>query len=352
MRLAHISKDPEPMNETSPMRILITDRHMLGDENLEQTAAGPDMELEFFGAPEEVTDDAWARADGIVTYRGSRIVMEKLAKLQKARVVVRGGVGFDGLDLKALGERGIAVCTVPDYGTTEVADHAIALMLALRRGLDRYEERMRRDPKGLWRYVPSPCIDRLRGRTFGVFGLGRIGTAAARRAAGFDMDVIFYDPHLPDGVDLATGWRRMKTAEELFETADTVSVHSPLTEETRGAVNGDLLGRMKEKAVVINTARGPIVDLDAMYEALKAGTPTGAGLDVLPQEPADVEHPLIKAYMAREEWLDGRLMISPHAAFYSPPGLEDLRSKAVATAAARVRDGSLKNCQNLAFLVD
>ena len=129
-------------------------------------------------------------------------------------------------------------------------------------------------------------------------------------------------------------------------------IHSPLNDSTRGAINRDLLGRMNDRAVVINTARGPIVDLDAMYEALKAGRPAGAGLDVLPQEPADASHPLIKAYMNRESWLEGRLMLSPHAAFYSPPGLRDLRSKAVATAAGRVRDGSLRNCQNLAFLVD
>ena len=334
------------------MRILITDRHMLGDENLEQEAAGADIELEWFDAPEEVTDDAWARADGIVTYRGAPLVMANLPKLQRARIVVRGGVGFDGLDLSALGQRGIAVCTVPDYGTTEVADHAIALMLGLRRGLDRYEERMRSDPAGLWRYTPSPCIDRLRGRTFGVFGLGRIGTAAARRAAAFDMDVVFYDPHLPDGVDLATGWRRVPDAETLFETADTISIHSPLTDETRGAINAILLGRMKDTAVVINTARGPIVDLDALYEALKAGRPAGAGLDVLPKEPADAQHPLIKAYMERAKWLEGRMILTPHAAFYSPPGLRDLRSKAVATAAARIRDGSLRNCQNLEHLVD
>ncbi|MGZ0189190.1 MAG: C-terminal binding protein [Alphaproteobacteria bacterium] len=334
------------------MRILITDRHMIGNEALEQEAAGPDIELEFFASAEEVPDDAWARADGIVTYRGAKVVTASLAKLQRARIVVRGGVGFDGLDLKALGERGIAVCTVPDYGTTEVADHAVALMLALRRGLDRYEERMRRDPGGLWRYVESPCVDRLKGRTFGVFGFGRIGLAAARRAAAFDMNVIFYDPFQPDGYDLATGYGRVTSAEALFEEADTVSIHSPLTDDTRGVINGHLLGRMKEGAVVINTARGPIVDLDAMYEALKAGTPSGAGLDVLPQEPADNSHPLVKAYMDREEWLEGRLMLSPHAAFYSPPGLRDLRFKAVATAAGRVRDGSVRNCQNLEFLVD
>ncbi len=333
------------------MRILITDRHITND-GLEEKAAGPDIEIEAFDNPEDVTDDAWARADGIVTYRGTKVVMAALPKLQRARIVVRGGVGFDGLDLKTLGERGIAVCTVPDYGTTEVADHAISMLLALRRGLNHYEKRMRQDPKGLWRYVESPCIDRLRGRTFGVFGMGRIGLAAARRAAAFDMTVMFYDPLQPDGYELATGYKRVTSAEELFETADNISIHSPLNDGTRAAINANLLGRMKATAVLVNTARGPIVDLDALYDALKAGRPAGAGLDVLPQEPADTNHPLIKAYMADEEWLAGRLMVSPHAAFYSPPGLQDLRFKAVATAAQRIRDGSVRNCQNLAFLTD
>ena len=109
---------------------------------------------------------------------------------------------------------------------------------------------------------------------------------------------------------------------------------------------------MKPKGIVINTARGPIVNLDAMYDALKEGTPAGAALDVLPTEPADINHPLIKAYMDKEEWLKGRLMITPHAAFYSPSGLHDLRSKAVATVAQRLRDGSTRNCQNLEFLAD
>ncbi|MBH66864.1 MAG: hydroxyacid dehydrogenase [Rhodospirillaceae bacterium] len=332
------------------MRILITDKHTSGDEHIEKEAVGPDIELEFFDHHDEVTDEAWARADGIVTYRGTAAVMAALPKLQKARIVVRGGVGFDGLDLKRLGERGIAVCTVPDYGTTEVADHAIALMLALRRGLDQYDKLMRQDPNGLWRYIESPCIDRLRGKTFGVFGLGRIGLAAARRAQGFDMNIIFFDPHLPDGAELSTGYARAKTAQELFKEADTISIHCPNTDETRGVIDKNLLSCMKEKAIIINTARGPIVNLDALFDSLKSGVTAGAALDVLPDEPADTSHPLIKAYMKHEDWLRGRLMITPHAAFYSPPGLHDLRSKAVATVAQRLRDGSTRNCQNLEFL--
>ena len=137
---------------------------------------------------------------------------------------------------------------------------------------------------------------------------------------------------------------------KLFENADTISIHCPHTDETRGAVNKGLLGRMKPKGIVINTARGPIINLDDLFEALKSNSTTGAALDVLPIEPADKSHPLLKAYMNDEEWLRGRLMVTPHAAFYSPPGLHDLRSKAVATVAQRLRDGSTRNCQNLEFL--
>ena len=163
------------------LKILVTDRHAAGTEEVEIAAAGDGIELVFFDNPEDVTDAAWAAADAIVTYRGTAAVMAALPKLQRARIVVRGGVGFDGLDLAALGQRGIAVCTVPDYGTTEVADHALALMLALRRGVGLYDGTMRADPAGAWRYAENPCIDRLRGRVFGVVGLGRI---AAARPAG------------------------------------------------------------------------------------------------------------------------------------------------------------------------
>ena len=332
------------------MKILVTDRHAADTEEIEIAAAGDGIEVVFFDTPEAVTDDAWAAADGIVTYRGTAVVMAALPKLQRARVIVRGGVGFDGLDLEALGQRGIAVCTVPDYGTTEVADHALALMLALRRGLGLYHGTMRADPAGAWRYAENPCIDRLRGRVFGVVGLGRIGLAAARRAAGFDMEVAFYDPNLPDGVDLATGFRRMASLTDLAEMADSLSVHAPLNATTAKLIDQTVFQAMKPRAVLINTARGPIVDVDALYVALRDNHIAGAGLDVWPVEPPAADHPLLAAYGAGAAWLTGRFLLSPHAAFYSPPGLHDLRSKAVATAALRLRTGEARNCQNAAFL--
>jgi D-3-phosphoglycerate dehydrogenase/C-terminal binding protein len=332
------------------MRILMTDRHLQGNLDVEEKAAGEGVEFETYKDGGEVPVEAWSRADAVVTYRSVPHVMAAMEHLDNCRIIVRGGVGFDGLDLAALGARDIAVCTVPDYGTTEVADHAMALLLALRRGVISYHDALRADPTAGWKADQAPCLQRLRGTRMGVLGLGRIGLAAARRARAFDMEVQFYDPHLPDGADLATGYRRLGSAEELFETSDAITIHTPLTDETRGMVNADRLARLPDGAVIVNTARGPVVDVDAIYEGLKAGKPAGAALDVLPIEPPDESHPLIKAYRDREPWLDGRFILTPHAAFFSKPGLEDLRRKTVETVVAYLRDGRLRNVQNAHFL--
>jgi D-3-phosphoglycerate dehydrogenase/C-terminal binding protein len=262
---------------------------------------------------------------------------------------VRGGVGFDGLDLERFGARGIPVCNVPDYGTTEVADHAIALLLALRRGIVSYNDGLRADPTANWDYLNQRCVARLRGGRFGVVGLGRIGTAAARRARGFDMEVAFYDPHLPEGADLATGFTRCGSAEELFESSDAISLHTPLSAATEKLVGAGLLSRLKPGAVLVNTSRGPVVDIDALYAALKDGPIGGAALDVLPTEPP-ADHPLIRAYTGREAWLEGRLILTPHSAFYSEPGQRDLRRKAVETIRGYLEGGAPRNCVNTGHL--
>jgi len=334
------------------MRLLLVDKRFPDEPEIERAVLGGAGEYEFYPVADEVPDDAWSAAEGVQTFRESKAVnaMAMAGKLKNCRIIVRGGVGFDNLDLQALGEMGIAVCNVPDYGTTEVADHAMALFLALRRGITTFNDALRKDPVAGWKYNAAPCVDRLRGRTFGIIGLGRIGTAAARRAQAFDMDVLFYDPDLPDGVDLATGYTRVASAEELVESVDAVSIHTPLTEATTRMVNADLLGRMRPGAVLVNTARGPVIDLDALHAALKDGTLGGAGLDVFPVEPADASHPLISAYMKREAWIDGRLVLSPHAAFFSDDGNNDLRRKCVETMVDYIGDGRLRNCVNEEWL--
>jgi len=331
------------------MRVVVADKVYVGEPTVELEAAGTDAELQCFDRTDEVPDEAWRQADGIVTYRGPAVVNSKAALFDNCRIIVRAGVGYDGLDLAALGARGIAVCNVPDYGTTEVADHAMALMLALRRGIASYDRRLREAPAEHWTWRGAPCVARLRGRQFGVIGLGRIGMAAARRARAFDMDVAFFDPYLPDGVDLATGYMRYQSAEDLVANSDVVTVHTPLTNETTGLIGASLLSHFRPGAIVINTARGPVVDLDALYDALKNGSLGGAALDVLPTEPP-VAHPLLDAHGQGEDWLEGRLILTPHAAFYSAEGLRDMRYKGTATVVEFLKSGTLRNCVNAAFL--
>jgi phosphoglycerate dehydrogenase-like enzyme len=330
--------------ERTAVRILITDKNWTGDIDVEREAA-PQAEFEVFERGDAVADEAWGRCDALLTFRCTPLVTSKMEALTRCRIIVRGGVGFDGLDLQGFGARGIAVCNVPDYGTTEVADHAIGLLLALRRGIVSYNDGLRADPRGNWHWSRARCLARLRGSRLGIIGLGRIGMATARRAQAFDLEVLFYDPYLPPGTDLATGLRRVETLGELLAACDAVSLHTPLTEETRQIINADSLALLKPGAVLINTSRGPTVDIDAVHEALKDGRLAGAGLDVLPTEPPP-EHPLIRAYVEREAWIDGRLVLTPHSAFFSVPGQRDLRRKAVETMVAHLEGRGLRNCVN------
>jgi D-3-phosphoglycerate dehydrogenase/C-terminal binding protein len=289
-------------------------------------------------------------ADAVINYSPTANLAEAPAAFPKCRIVVRAGVGFDNLDLKGFGARGIPVCNAPDYGTTEVADHALALMLALRRGTATYSAELIDDPRAGWNYRAAPLVARLKGATFGIVGLGRIGLAAARRAAAFDMKVVFCDPYLPTGVDLATGYSRVHSLAALMTESDVVSIHAPLSPETRGMINAAAFAAAKPGMILINTARGSIVDLDALGAALRAGSIGGAGLDVLPKEPAEADHPLIRAWRGREDWIDGRLVLTPHAAFYSPSSLDDLRRKSVEVVVAYLDEGRLTNCVNGPYL--
>lgn len=291
-----------------------------------------------------------AKADAIIHFYANADIDGSPAEYPKVRAVLRAGVGFDNLDLKTWGARGVPVFNVPDYGTSEVADHAIALMLSLTRGTATYNEALRADPQGNWTHARAPVVRRLRGSTFGVVGLGRIGLAAALRARAFGMEIAFYDPYLPSGMEIAVGARRCNTLAELMGSSDVVSVHAPSSEATRGLVDAAALDASKPGLILINTARGVVVDVDALYDAMKSGKVAAAGLDVLPKEPADPGHKLIAAWKARESWIDGRLVLSPHAAFFSPPSLVDLRRFAVLTILDCLATGSLRNCVNQEFL--
>ena len=333
-----------------PLTILFSDSRS-SELDIERTVTGPDAVLIN---PQKLRFDAidlsaWESCDGIITARVP-IDAAVIPHLKRTRIVVRNGVGFDIVDLKACGDAGIAVCNVPDYGTTEVADTAIAMMLAFARGTAALDAALHADLKGGWTHTHNVTARRLRGACFGVIGLGRIGTAAALRARAFGMQVAFYDPFLPNGAELAFGFTRAGSLAELLGLADVVTIHAPLTDETRTMINAAAVAAMKPGAYLINTARGPICDTAALLEGLKSGKLAAVGLDVLPREPATLDDPIVAAWHANEPWLRGRMLLNPHAGFFSPDAFADLRRKAIETAYYYLRDGKLANCVNAEYL--
>jgi len=336
---------PEP-----PFTILFPDSRA-PHQDIERDVAGPETILlnPCKTSFEEIERTAWETCDAIVV---SRVPIDSkvVPHLKRTRIVVRAGVGFDTVDLKACGEAGIAVCNVPDYGTTDVADSAIALMLTFARGTASLDGALRADLKGGWGYLNNVTSRRLRGLCFGVIGLGRIGTAAALRASAFGMSVAFFDPYRPNGTELSYGYRRARSLHELLGMADVVSLHAPLSEETRGMIDAAAVSAMKPGAWFINTARGAICDSAALRDGLKSGRLAALGIDALPQEPATLADPLVAAWQANEPWLRGRMLLNPHAAHYSPDSALDMRRKSIETAFDYLKDGTLINCVNEAYL--
>ncbi|PLP55656.1 C-terminal binding protein [Mesorhizobium loti] len=297
-----------------------------------------------------ISQDVWKSAAAMVCYHEIEVNEAVLDKMPNCRVVVRAGVGFDNIDLAAAGRRGIAVCNTPDYGTMDVADHAIAMTMAFLRGIVQYNAAILHDPVGGWRFQDVAAIRRLSTQVFGVIGLGRIGTATALRAKALGMRVIFYDPFKPTGSELAVGIGRVNSLAELLKQADVVSLHTPLTEQTRHLISAAEFAEMKNDAVLINTARGGVVDLLALAEALVGGKLGGAGLDVLEQEPLSPEHALMKLWRASDSTIRHKLILSPHAAFYSPSSLVDLREKSARTALEYLDTSASRDCVNADLL--
>ena len=318
-----------------PVTVLYPEARQTPDD-LETGVFGAEVRLvkRDAGALSELADKDCAEADGLMIL-GFAVTGADLERFPRLRAIVRMGVGYDKLDRPAMAARNILVCNVPDYGTTEVADHAIALALTLRRGILLHHELQRQDPPAPWRSFQNPMIQRLGIQTFGIVGLGRIGTAVALRAKAFNFRVAFYDPYLPNGVELALGINRAASLEDLMRQTDVLSIHAPLTPETRGMVGREQLALLRPNAVVVNDARGPILDLDALADLLRDGHIAAAGLDVLPQEPPVEPIPeLLRAYRAREKWLEGRLVVTPHSAWLTPHSWEDTRRKSAETMRA------------------
>ena len=330
------------------IQILYPDRLSADDHAVERAMVGDSVQFATFNEsdPKQIPTEIWASSQALVTGITMPIDKDVIALLSSCKIITRLGVGYDLIDIRAASAAGIVVCNVPDYGTNEVADHAIALLLSFTRGVPQYTEAYRENPDKGWDYKITPAMTRMTGKYFGVIGLGRIGTAAAMRAKGFGMNVIAYDPFVPYGQELALNVERAYNLDQLLAAADFISIHTPATDLTHHLINHETVSKMKPGVILINTARGPICELDAIYRGLKSGHIGAAGLDVFDPEPPNSDHPLMLAWRGREDWIEGRFAATPHAAFFSPTSSQLLREKALQTCLDYLQNNELRNCVN------
>ena len=237
-------------------------------------------------------------------------------ELEKCKVIVRCGMGFNNVDISAATKKGIMVANVQKYCLEEVSDHAIALMLTLVRKTAYMSKLLR---EGVWDPAKARPIPRLEEMTFGLYGLGGISSRVAAKAKAFGMNVVAYDPFLPEEYFGKMGVGRIEKEEDLFRTADVLSVHLPLNAATTKIISYDKMKLMKPTAILINTARGGLVDEAGLIRALQEGTIGGAGLDVLADEYPDMSNPLFKM---------DNVIVTPHIAYYSEGSDVDLRNYA------------------------
>lgn len=263
-------------------------------------------------------------ADGVlVTY--AKLPGELLRQLRRCKVIGRFGLGVDNIDVKAAAALSIVVTYVPDYCLQEVSDHAMALLLALARKVPFSNGLVQ---QGRWEMPAVVPIRRLEGQILGLVGLGNIPRRVAPKAMAFGFKVIAHDPYVSAASAQELGVELVSFA-RLLEISDYISIHAPLTPQTRGLFNADAFGRMKKGACIVNTARGPLLDEAALVAALDAGHLGGAALDVVATEPLSKDSPLLGR---------ANVILTPHTAFYSFDALEELQTKC-ASDVARVLSG-------------
>jgi len=306
------------------IKVVITDcnhpsieieRKMLSEINAELILSNCNTEEDII----KVAKDA----DAIINQRVS-ITRRVIKSLNKCKVIARYGVGVDNIDVKAATEYGIIVANVPDYCVDEVSSHTIGLILACARGIILFNRKVK---EKRWGFSLAKPLFRIQGKTLGIFGLGRIGSAVAKKSIGFGLKIIACDPY----VSKTNTKIKMVDFPQLLSESDFISINASLTDETWHSFGEDELRAMKKSAYLINTARGVIVDEKILYNALREGWIAGAGLDVLEKEPPDWDNPLLK--------LDN-VIFTPHSAFYSEESYIELKTR-TAKAVLSVLNGKL-----------
>lgn len=286
-------------------QILAPEQEVLSPLNVEFVAAQCRTEEEVIAVCKD--------ADAIIN-QYAPISANVIAQLEKCKVISRYGVGVNTVDVDAATEKGIIVANVTDYSVDEVSDHALALLLSLARKIVKLNHEVK---NGVWDFNMGKPVYRLRGKTLGLVGLGRIPQALAKKAQSFGLHVIAYDPYVPAEVANELNVQ-LVGLNDLFRQSDYISVHAPLTKETKGMISDEQFNLAKKELIIVNTARGPVIDEPALIRALQDGKIAGAGLDVTECEPIQPDNPLLQME---------NVVITPHVAWYSEESERELKRK-------------------------
>jgi len=319
-----------------PCLVVATDPHHtdFSGELEELAPIGAELRIEKCQTEDDVVERCRDADALLVTY--APIGRRAIASLQRCRIIVRTGVGYDCVDVPAATARGIMVCNVPDYCVSEVAEHALALILAWWRRIGELDAQVRQQGWGL----PCRPVHRLEGETLGLLGLGRIGQAVALRARGFGLRLVVHDPFLSAEAVRAVAAEPV-SLERLLSESDIVSLHAPLLDTTRGMMCRRTFRQMKPTALLVNTSRGGLVVIDDLVGAIREGWIAGAALDVVEKEPLPGDHPLRAL---------PRVLLTPHAGWYSEEAEPELRRRSarlVVQALRGERPASLLNPEAL-----
>lgn len=312
----HKSLEESGTVERKIVRITITDFDQESIDVERAVCAAEGVDLLFLNGGSDAAMDPRAKGTNALVVQYATVdarAMDYL--LPELKVISRYGVGVDTIDLEAAEARGITVVNVPDYGTHAVSDHAIALAVALVRNLPGLEKVARSGSAAVAEAAP---LRQFRNLTFGLIGFGLIGRMTAHKARGLGFNVIAYDALMDPGTEVE-GFTTT-TFDEVLACSDVLSLHVPLLASTAHLINAETIAKMKDQSILVNTARGGVVDIDAVHDAIMSGKLLGAGLDVLETEPLDPDSPITTC---------DRVIITPHAGFYSEESYTELKHRTV-----------------------
>lgn len=296
------------------MKVVLTD-HVYPDLDYEwERLAEVGAELVFIDSGDEaVIAEAARDADALIVCF-AEITDKVISTMNRCRIIARTGIGVNNIAIKKAAERGIMVTNVPDYCVDEVSDHSVALMLSLARRIPMLNARVK---SGEWRHTACGDMPRLRGKTLGLLGFGRIARLVGKKMQAMGLSVLAYDPFVGAKAMSDMGVRKA-ALDKVYESADFISLNLPLLETTHGMIDRAALRKMKRSAIVVNTARGPLVNEADLYQALTSGEIAAFGSDVLCDEARIADNPLLQLE---------NFVITPHAAFFSPESTRELREK-------------------------